>query len=1053
MKKIICAIVMLSILFSMTFFVFNKVEANTVLSYGSCSINNLKDCERGDLLRLILTLLFFQTRATPPETTLQQPDIIEKPTDPIVCTTQYDPVCGINGITYSNYCEISKSGITIAHEGECSISKRSKNGIILVNKNSDNVSFAEKLARERGWKLLKASSSNPENIRKNIIDLATSDVEYLLILGDDSEIPITNFSVLAEFLINMGVANQLDFKDNIPQIAVNNTLDNLYYGNIDDDVFVELSVGRIPFSNSEDVENYFSNLTITKEIDHVSILRDKDAIAPLPLADVEKQFINFKTNYIKNISYKNEISEYLEKSDLFILHAHGAPDYFQIGNEAYTAFDVPDLHDNKPIFISGACYTAKKIGEDIVKKGAIAFIGYYVEAQANQNSFPIRPSQQDESIGQSIKNVINKNLAIKKFDQHTFFPTVYYLIGDPSIKIDYVENNNFSKALVSKESKNLIINIPKYSYEDRGEEIFLYFDGFLIKLPKKVYESIKNGRFFSPNIDGNDTFRLNNDVWVECDAVAAKEKPDQCKDIKNYINPNYGYAKYGIQIPFDYAIRYSGHLSHFIFELPQSHNIVKSYRQIGDSDFNLDSRSFVEIIKGNEEYYLIFNESLYETYSLIKDGNVYKDNKIIMAVSSLIPAPSINLLYPNGGETFRVGNQYDISWNSIGVDNVNIYLELNGGATESLIASNVPANLGYYSWKVNMVSAIDNQHKIRVSDAKNNNIFDKSNDYFRIITDLKPSIKITSPVAGSTLVAGESYVISWQSKNLTGNNIYIHGNGSELIATLPINATSYLWTVPESYGDVGAGVIWVGSDKNGRWEVTEKVEFKVEKKNESWALVFTYRDEPLPEEFINFACNELSTAVNSWIKRESSNYQKMKPFSDIICFQDQILISGDLLEGNLMSAEGHQFINPINSARVIDFLEDSFNFFVDSKYVTVFHYVSHDIQFANYTYSKKYDFNFIKTPNEFIPFYPELTIDSYGITLAHELMHKLGATDKYGYTIDQACLSEPVTGLPYSGYDIMCHRVPNNGEGKGFNRPPLSDLIVSRPTAEEIGWK
>ena len=43
----------------------------------------------------------------------------------IVCTANYQPVCGSNGLTYSNACQLqsaactTKSSITIAHEGEC----------------------------------------------------------------------------------------------------------------------------------------------------------------------------------------------------------------------------------------------------------------------------------------------------------------------------------------------------------------------------------------------------------------------------------------------------------------------------------------------------------------------------------------------------------------------------------------------------------------------------------------------------------------------------------------------------------------------------------------------------------------------------------------------------------------------------------------------------------------------------------------------------------------------------------------------------------------------
>jgi hypothetical protein len=37
----------------------------------------------------------------------------------VPCTTQYDPVCGIDGKTYGNVCNAKQSCVVIAHTGEC----------------------------------------------------------------------------------------------------------------------------------------------------------------------------------------------------------------------------------------------------------------------------------------------------------------------------------------------------------------------------------------------------------------------------------------------------------------------------------------------------------------------------------------------------------------------------------------------------------------------------------------------------------------------------------------------------------------------------------------------------------------------------------------------------------------------------------------------------------------------------------------------------------------------------------------------------------------------
>ncbi|KAJ0171579.1 hypothetical protein K1T71_013129 [Dendrolimus kikuchii] len=43
----------------------------------------------------------------------------EARSDDCFCTTDYKPVCGKDGITYSNACQMGCAGIEQAYEGQC----------------------------------------------------------------------------------------------------------------------------------------------------------------------------------------------------------------------------------------------------------------------------------------------------------------------------------------------------------------------------------------------------------------------------------------------------------------------------------------------------------------------------------------------------------------------------------------------------------------------------------------------------------------------------------------------------------------------------------------------------------------------------------------------------------------------------------------------------------------------------------------------------------------------------------------------------------------------
>ena len=100
----------------------------------------------------------------------------------------------------------------------------------------------------------------------------------------------------------------------------------------------------------------------------------------------------------------------------------------------------------------------------------------------------------------------------------------------------------------------------------------------------------------------------------------------------------------------------------------------------------------------------------------------------------------IALNYPNGGETFYVGSNYNITWTDEYIDGNYVKLEYsaNNGASWQEIVS-VTENDGAYSW--NVPNQITDECLVKVTHFNNPSVFDMSNAVFSI----KPAIVLITP--------------------------------------------------------------------------------------------------------------------------------------------------------------------------------------------------------------------------------------------------------------------------------------------------------------------
>jgi hypothetical protein len=151
---------------------------------------------------------------------------------------------------------------------------------------------------------------------------------------------------------------------------------------------------------------------------------------------------------------------------------------------------------------------------------------------------------------------------------------------------------------------------------------------------------------------------------------------------------------------------------------------------------------------------------------------IYREKILTAALSCIflplvLPAQSLQVLQPVGGEIFFIGQTARITWRSQGViGSVRIDL-LRGERAIGEIWSGVPAENTEYNWTpwVGLPEADD--YVIRLTSWWNPSIV-ASSGVFSIRKNNTTVLAVTSPYRGETFFIGESATVAWNSNGLTG---------------------------------------------------------------------------------------------------------------------------------------------------------------------------------------------------------------------------------------------------------------------------------------------
>jgi hypothetical protein len=332
---------------------------------------------------------------------------------------------------------------------------------------------------------------------------------YLLIVADDDEIPILDTYGLIPLNDTGKVHNQI--------------LDNVFYGNMNDDAFVELNVGRLPSSNYDYLMTYFSqNTTYYKPRDfRFSSLYFEDNRTRKAF-DFELDFKSrfaFTTTWphlFLDLESESEITEALANSEFLEINAHGLDvgfmtpysvksEIFDLKNSIsydkqkltldeylkkkelyddfekayldlllYTIEDFPQIN-KKPIIIGNSCFLARNYGKKLLLKNVNNFVGSYDPSTEYVFLNPNTSNQKKITVGRLFTDYVN---AVYLSKEHSIELILY---GDPT---NLIYPNIISENVVYEFVDNkLILKYPATklnnllsSLDNEQIELFKYKD-------------------------------------------------------------------------------------------------------------------------------------------------------------------------------------------------------------------------------------------------------------------------------------------------------------------------------------------------------------------------------------------------------------------------------------------------------------------------------------------------------------------------------------------------------------------------------------------------
>lgn len=197
-------------------------------------------------------------------------------------------------------------------------------------------------------------------------------------------------------------------------------------------------------------------------------------------------------------------------------------------------------------------------------------------------------------------------------------------------------------------------------------------------------------------------------------------------------------------------------------------------------------------------------------------NNALQFDEIIFNTSN----PYLNVITPNGNENWISNISQYITWESLGVNYVNLYLSDNNGTSWNLIDSNV-SNIGYYNWTPLNVG---NNFLIKIINSDSPFITDVSNATFNLV-NAPEFIDLIAPNGNEILTGGTGTYIDWQSTGISHIDISFSLDGGStylpIASNIPSIPADYYWQVADSVSNT----VKIRINKTGNANISSASDF------------------------------------------------------------------------------------------------------------------------------------------------------------------------------------------------------------------------------------